>query len=370
MKPIPLDVDNVAVKEQPVKKLPETLPARYANLLGNSIEYGGWEHSGKRLCLPAGLSSIGKFESNEKITEGATVVLKSNAEECVSKDGRFPWVERMYDFMGVHGEVKSIEQESCLLELSTATLWIPPCCCDPVVPTTSSDPPTTIEIGQQVVFKQEAKAICCLSPYVWDDSITYAFQNAAKPATVIDSLRGVNGCCRVRFGGYLWAFPTSALEISVVTHSPPVSPLYSQSYLDVYTLACKNYNCRPNSALTKIFAGERSIEVLDLSSNLLGTLGLRALADVLRRNISITELLLSNNDIRSESLGFLLSALSTDKVITKLDLSNNPLGPASAKSIRGLVNNNTVIQQLRLQNTDIPTDTVDDIYRQMEVRRG
>eukprot|EP01060_Flectonema_neradi_P003976 TRINITY_DN12612_c0_g1_i1.p1 TRINITY_DN12612_c0_g1~~TRINITY_DN12612_c0_g1_i1.p1 ORF type:complete len:391 (+),score=36.31 TRINITY_DN12612_c0_g1_i1:23-1195(+) len=370
MKPIPLDVDNVAEapREPPASKLPETVPSRYANLLSCAEGYGDWEHEGKRLRLPAGLSSIGTFESNQKFSEGAMVVLKPDAEEHVAKDGRFPWVDRMHDFMGVQGEVKCIDLESCLLEMDTGSIWLPMCCCDPVV--FNSEPPSSIEVGQKVVLKKEAKAICCLSTYVWNEAVTHAFQNAAKPATVKCILRGVTECCRVRFGGYLWAFPASAIEhASAITCNRRASPASAQSYLDVYTLACKNYNCRPNSALMKFFGGERNIEVLDLSSNLLGTQGLRALSDVIRSNVSITELILPYNDIRTESLGFLLSALSTDRIIKKIDLSNNPLGPAAAKPLRGLVAANPVIQQLQLQNTEIPADTIAEISRQMEARR-
>lgn len=78
---------------------------------------------------------------------------------------------------------------------------------------------------------------------------------------------------------------------------------------------------------------------LSLCSNMINSVGCRALAQLLQREDSALKvLLLRDNDIDDEGVGFLADSLRTNKSLTGLDLRGNPITEKGHANLAGIVN--------------------------------
>jgi Ran GTPase-activating protein (RanGAP) involved in mRNA processing and transport len=99
--------------------------------------------------------------------------------------------------------------------------------------------------------------------------------------------------------------------------------------------------------LAKALGSNETITTLNLSGNMIGPTGVKALADALTTNkeTKITTLNLGSNMLKDEGVELLAKALETNETITKLNLVHNTIGPAGVKA---LVNALTKITTLDL----------------------
>eukprot|EP01059_Diplonema_ambulator_P009727 TRINITY_DN1966_c0_g1_i1.p1 TRINITY_DN1966_c0_g1~~TRINITY_DN1966_c0_g1_i1.p1 ORF type:complete len:405 (+),score=50.86 TRINITY_DN1966_c0_g1_i1:145-1359(+) len=389
LKPVPLDVDAINPSAaqsrddaaEPGKQLPTCVNPKYATLLipvdqevtsedGEDLVFEG--RKVKPVKTLAGLAGVGAggqpplgdATSEGDLKEGDVVYMKPHAKIFVEGDTRFAWKPKMtaVSERSEPGEIKLLDMDSIYVTFSKGVkAWLPACA---LLPCTSGDQPgfltkadditaTEIEIGMLVVVRNSAKAVVSASPYTWEPSV-----NTDDVGWVTEIRRGVNGATRVRFGGYLWSLPTTAL-----CKENPTFEGNSMCYLTAYSEACHRYNCRPNSELLKLLTAA-PVTRIDLSNNYLGKKGLQCLVDVLCINSSITDLSLPNNALCHDSVRSVLDVLRKDKLITSIDLSGNHFSYLTGRGIKQLVVSNPHITSVRLDSTGIPDWMVKDISQQ------
>ncbi|KAJ3002666.1 T-complex-associated testis-expressed protein 1, partial [Thoreauomyces humboldtii] len=111
--------------------------------------------------------------------------------------------------------------------------------------------------------------------------------------------------------------------------------------------------------LASALMDNRTLEILNLSHNLLGDEGARALATVLTSpTTSLTRLILSNNQIGQTGGTFIANALSRNHVLTHLSLRMNHVGDKGGSAIFSALRGNDALQILDLSCNQLGSATV------------
>ena len=100
----------------------------------------------------------------------------------------------------------------------------------------------------------------------------------------------------------------------------------------------------PNSA-------SQDLEVLDLSLNFVGRLGLRPVLDVVRCCRSLSSLNFADNFLDNSSVVEIIGAVDGCTTVRELNLSRNPISQSGGKHLNSLVRNNANIVSVSLQDT-------------------
>ncbi|KAL0240089.1 hypothetical protein GEMRC1_010196 [Eukaryota sp. GEM-RC1] len=121
-------------------------------------------------------------------------------------------------------------------------------------------------------------------------------------------------------------------------------PYHIETDDDVFCLqGIRNYN------KTKV-----SVEVVsDLTCNLIGSQGVRALADALKVNSSVSWIDLGNNSIGNEGVFAIAEALEVNSSVSTIYLSNNSIGNEGAIAIAEALKVNSSVSHVYLYNNSI-----------------
>ncbi|KAL0242734.1 hypothetical protein GEMRC1_005297 [Eukaryota sp. GEM-RC1] len=96
-----------------------------------------------------------------------------------------------------------------------------------------------------------------------------------------------------------------------------------------------------------------TITRVSLRVNAFGDEGARALADVIKNNVSVTDIDLSENSIGAEGAIALAEALKVNTVVTSIDLSENSIGAEGARALAEALKVNTVVTSIDLSENSI-----------------
>jgi len=108
-------------------------------------------------------------------------------------------------------------------------------------------------------------------------------------------------------------------------------------------------------AIAEILKNSSMITTLDLSNNYCGDEGAKAIAEILKTNTTITTLNLSNNLINDEGAKIIAEAIKANpnSKIATLNLSENSIHNEGAEAIAKALRNNTTISTLKLSYNKI-----------------
>ena len=123
----------------------------------------------------------------------------------------------------------------------------------------------------------------------------------------------------------------------------------------VYIKHCQQLGCRKNIHLLRSLSdsldGFNQLTELDLTHNLVGRVGFKAVLEVIQIAYNLRRLCLANNGLDDNCILSLLPAIKGHSELVFLDLSSNPLGRASGKELLQFVKNCPTIQWLLLEET-------------------
>ncbi|CBZ26766.1 conserved hypothetical protein [Leishmania mexicana MHOM/GT/2001/U1103] len=142
----------------------------------------------------------------------------------------------------------------------------------------------------------------------------------------------------------------------LATIAAPVSADGSMDHVALYRQFCAEEGCKVNSAVLRYMqdrGGHFSLERLNLSSNYLGSKGLRPVIRMIDLCQTIVSINLENNGINNDAVMDLCEVLQRHVSITALNLSNNPISVAGGKRLLQLVEDKPRITELLLNGTDI-----------------
>jgi cell division septation protein DedD len=124
---------------------------------------------------------------------------------------------------------------------------------------------------------------------------------------------------------------------------------------ETYRKACEELSCRRNSHVELLLPGPDDdptrVATVDLSQNLVGPLGFRALLPALVELPHLAVLNAANNQIDNDCAIAMLTALAPHKSLHTVDLSGNPISHAGGKHLLRMASRSNTLTTLILQGT-------------------
>eukprot|EP00434_Breviolum_minutum_P029065 symbB.v1.2.025710.t2/scaffold2513.1/size77311/3 len=143
-------------------------------------------------------------------------------------------------------------------------------------------------------------------------------------------------------------------------------------YKNLKSIRMENFRCGPEEAKALGQALARSgIEKLELHAGDAETdcLMAEAIGEALKINMTLTHVDLSNNLIGTEGLKALVEALKINKAVTQINLSNNNLGPEVAKVLAEVLDANATVMRIELQTNFIGPDGAKAIAEALKLNK-
>jgi hypothetical protein len=127
---------------------------------------------------------------------------------------------------------------------------------------------------------------------------------------------------------------------------------------EMYIEICKTLHCTPNSSILSSFSSDPDLftrDRLNLSSNYLGSKGVRSILLLIYKNSNIHTLILSGQGIRSDCAKDMAEAFEYHSRIHTIDLSNNRIGIQGANALLRLFEKNESIKSIQLEGNPLPS---------------
>eukprot|EP01065_Artemidia_motanka_P032876 TRINITY_DN39858_c0_g1_i1.p1 TRINITY_DN39858_c0_g1~~TRINITY_DN39858_c0_g1_i1.p1 ORF type:complete len:378 (+),score=91.84 TRINITY_DN39858_c0_g1_i1:103-1134(+) len=133
---------------------------------------------------------------------------------------------------------------------------------------------------------------------------------------------------------------------------------------DVYTALCKEMKCRVNSNLAAALpsgADNFSIEVLDLSTNMVGPKGIVPIIQVAKLSPTLRKVDLRDNYLDNPAVRAVTLALLDHPAVESIDFSRNPISWSAGMSILELVTHNNMITHVGVDGTFLKERVIETI---------
>lgn len=173
--------------------------------------------------------------------------------------------------------------------------------------------------------------------------------------TCMISLRSVSRLKRLDFSrNYL---QTKGMNI--------ISNMLSSNLNSLSELILKNcqLNAESIEKLMNILLTNKSIQYLDLSENILGSIGGRYIGDALIGNTRLKHLLLNNCDLLADGVIPIFHALHTNNNLEILSLNINGFGDTGAEALGNMLKNNGKLRHLDIQENCIGVEGISAIAK-------
>lgn len=132
-----------------------------------------------------------------------------------------------------------------------------------------------------------------------------------------------------------------------------------------FKLACCKIGTGGAQYLSEYLRTNSALQTLDLSSNQIGPVGVRAI--VAAFGSTLTSLNISDNGMGAETMEYLCAALRTNFALTSLDISSNHVRDAGIGSLCEILRTNSVLVDLNVSETDLTDVGVEGIVEMLRV---
>eukprot|EP00759_Apiculatamorpha_spiralis_P012518 PhF_6_TR19533/c1_g1_i1/m.28506 len=130
----------------------------------------------------------------------------------------------------------------------------------------------------------------------------------------------------------------------------------------VYCDECAKIGCKANSAVIKMLSvPPLDLKSLDLTVNVVGAKGLKALLVPLRSALNLERLLFPGNGLNNECVLDILRTLESHDKLVELDFSNNAISHLVGKKILSFISRHSSVKKVNLENTCMGVTLINSI---------
>jgi len=160
--------------------------------------------------------------------------------------------------------------------------------------------------------------------------------------------------CALKLRGHLKHLDLSSNEVGFVGAKAIAEYLNSDGVLKYLNLSCNKVGCAGAAQLAQALENNESLQYLNLSWNDIGPFGALAVSKLLKVNKSIRYLSLGTNKINSVATEALAEALEINTSLLGLDISHNYyVGDTGASRLGEVLGLNSTLQALNIQYCNI-----------------
>lgn len=142
---------------------------------------------------------------------------------------------------------------------------------------------------------------------------------------------------------------------TTIDDAPPLPPAaVPVSLRTVYEESCHAQGCRPNTSLLRLLPGpgaESELRSIDLGSNFVGVVGVRAVLDVVRAAPCLEHLSLRDNYLDNAAAAEVIRSIDGHPSLRSVDLSHNPVSQAAGRLLLPLLRRNAALRSVALGGT-------------------